>query len=52
MKQLRKLCRKFGRIFAATALFAGVASAAPICVMIFHQPKVPEGMGKFMKARK
>lgn len=50
MKRLKGLTTRFGGVFAAFALAVGVISAQPaMCVIIFHQPKVPEGMSKFLK---
>jgi len=40
---------KFGRLITSCALFVGIKSAAPFCFIFFHQPKVPQGMSKYVK---
>jgi len=50
MKKLKELATRFGGMFAAFALVIGMVSAQPAtCIIIFHQPKVPQGMDKFIK---
>jgi len=49
MNKINKFLAKFGGLFAAFALMAGVASARDYCILIFHQPKVPQSMSKFLK---
>lgn len=51
MKKLKALMLRFGGMFAALALAVGVTSTAAICVIVFHQPKVPQGMSKFLKEK-
>jgi len=51
---MNKLCAaamKLGGLLASCALAFGVASNQAVCIMVFHQPKVPQGMGKFVKGR-
>jgi len=47
MNRLRAIIIKLSGLLAALALAVGVASAGAICILIFHQPKIPEGMRKF-----
>jgi len=53
VKKLRTYITKvgfnIGGLLAAFALAIGVASTQAICIIIFHQPKVPQGMERFKK---
>lgn len=52
MNKLRKLSLKFAGLLASLALVVGVTSTqATLCVIMFHQPKVPQGMEKYMKRK-
>ena len=48
--KLSKLGLKFGGMAAAFVLMMGVTSTQSMCFMVFHQPKVPQGMSKFIKS--
>ena len=52
MKRLKSLLVIIGGLLTSLALTVGVASAGAHCMLIFHQPKVPQGMNKFMKKAK
>jgi len=52
MKRLKALGFRFGGLLAAFALIVGVASTQAICVLTFHQPKVPAGMKKYVNSRR
>jgi len=41
---------KLSTLLASCALIVGVASSAPICFLLFHQPRVPQGMRKYSKS--
>ena len=43
---MKKLFYKFGSLFAALALVAGVFSTNVACGGPYYQPKVPEGLKK------
>lgn len=43
---MKKLLYKFGSLFAALALTAGVLSTNVACGGPYYQPKVPEGLRK------
>jgi len=47
--KITKLLVKYSGLFTAFALMVGVASSADYCMIFFHQPKIPQGMNKFMK---
>ena len=50
MKKFKSIGLKACSVFASLALVLGVASAqATLCFIVFHQPKVPKGMSKFLK---
>ena len=49
MKRIKIILMVFGGIIASFALSIGIASAHAMCVFNFHQPKVPQGMGKFRR---
>ncbi|MBQ5312114.1 MAG: cyclic lactone autoinducer peptide [Oscillospiraceae bacterium] len=49
MKLLRSLLLRFSSGVAAVAMAAGAGSVAKACWFIFNQPKVPEGMQKFIR---
>jgi len=49
MKKNKAVVMKLGGLLASLALVLGVASTQVACVMVFHQPKVPQGMSKFRK---
>lgn len=38
----------FMKLFAALALLVGVSSMSQACFLAFNQPKVPQGMDKFI----
>jgi cyclic lactone autoinducer peptide len=42
---------KIGELISAAALDLGVASIDTVCVIMFHQPKAPQGMEKFKKKK-
>jgi cyclic lactone autoinducer peptide len=49
MKRLSLAGMKLFGLVASLALALGVASTQAACIMVFHQPKVPQGMGRFVK---
>ncbi|MDR2590568.1 MAG: cyclic lactone autoinducer peptide [Oscillospiraceae bacterium] len=49
MKRLNVLVLRFCGLIASLALIVGVSTTSTICFLMFHQPKVPEGMSKFRK---
>ena len=49
MKNIKTIAIKFGGLIASLTLAVGVVSTqAAICIIVFHQPKVPQGMNKFL----
>ena len=52
MKLIKMIGTRSGEALAAVALKAGVSSTKAICFLVFHQPKVPKGMDKFIEKRK
>ncbi|MCL2250175.1 MAG: cyclic lactone autoinducer peptide [Oscillospiraceae bacterium] len=48
MKKLRELTTRFGGTLAALALMVGVDAVGAGCLLFFHQPKVPQGMSKYV----
>lgn len=46
---LRKFMYGLGSMVCSLALLIGVSSANAACLHWFHQPKVPEGMKKYVK---
>jgi len=50
MKRLKSLLMVAGALLTSVALTIGVASAGAYCMVIFHQPKVPQGMSKYLQA--
>jgi cyclic lactone autoinducer peptide len=40
---------KLSSLLASLALFFGVVSAQSTCYAFYHQPKVPQGMSKFIR---
>jgi len=51
LKKFNRIAIKLGGLVASLALIIGVASSQVTCVSIFHQPKVPQGMSKFVKGK-
>jgi len=51
MKKNSNIGYKAGKILAFIALNMGVASSQATCVAVFHQPKIPHGMGKFIRKK-
>jgi len=49
MKKFKAILMRFGGLLAAFALMVGVASTSAICIIFYHQPKVPSGMSKFKR---
>ena len=49
LKRLKIIVTVICGLIASLALTLGVASAQALCVIHFHQPKVPQGMSKFLK---
>jgi len=49
MKIFSSAVYKLGGLVAALALVLGVASSQALCWSAFHQPKIPQGMGKFVR---
>lgn len=49
MKKLSAVAMKLGGLFASLALVLGVTSSQAVCIALFHQPKVPQGMEKFKR---
>lgn len=49
VRKVSPLALKLGLAFASFALMLGVASAGSVCAAWFHQPEVPQGMGKYIK---
>ncbi|HNZ99884.1 cyclic lactone autoinducer peptide [Ruminococcus sp.] len=49
MKRIREFLLKHGNVIAALAIAAATESASKACWFWFNQPKVPEGMKKFVK---
>ena len=49
MKTLKTFMLKYASVFAALALAVGVGSSSKACWLYFNQPKVPEGMKKYIK---
>ncbi|MCL2221563.1 MAG: cyclic lactone autoinducer peptide [Oscillospiraceae bacterium] len=48
--KLSRLGYRSGKVMAAFALMLGVVSVeATMCIIFFHQPKVPQGMSKYTK---
>lgn len=48
MSLLRSFMSRYGTIIAAAALTTGKLAASRACWFWFNQPKVPEGMKKFI----
>ena len=51
MKRVYIIATKLAGLLASIALMLGVASTQAVCVMIYHQPKVPQEMSRFNKER-
>ena len=51
MKNIKGIVAKLSGLMAACALVMGVASSQVACAMVFHQPKVPQGMNKFTRKK-
>jgi cyclic lactone autoinducer peptide len=49
MKKFVAIGIKLSGLLASLALFFGVVSAHSTCYAFFYQPKVPQGMSKFIK---
>lgn len=47
--KLKNLAFKLSSLMCALVLTVGVTSANSACFAWFHQPKVPEGMQKYVK---
>lgn len=52
MRKFKTWILKSGGLTATCALALGIAFTPAACGIIFHQPKVPQGMSKFIKDRK
>lgn len=46
---MKKLFIRLASLFASLALFVGITSVNAPSMLIFHQPKVPEGLEKYRK---
>ena len=51
MQKMKAAAFKMATTVSSLALMLGVASAETLCVVWIHQPKMPQGMEKFRKAR-
>ena len=51
MKRIKGTLIRLGGLLASCALVLGVASTQAACIMIFHQPKIPQGMSRFVRAK-
>ena len=51
MRKLSAVLVKIGGLLASVALVMGVASSQALCVAVYHQPKVPQGLGKFVRGK-
>lgn len=51
MRKLNGIVIKVGGLLASCALALGIASSQAACIMIFHQPRVPQGMRKILRER-
>ena len=49
VKRINSVLIKLGGLLASLALVFGVASSQAACVAFYHQPKVPQGMSKFVR---
>jgi len=49
MKNMKSAVLKWSGVLASLALIVGTVSVQPMCWFWFHQPKVPQGMDKFIK---
>jgi cyclic lactone autoinducer peptide len=49
MKKIKVAVTLFFTLLTTLALTIGVVSAGAHCAIVFHQPKVPQGMDKFKK---
>jgi accessory gene regulator B len=49
MKNFKSAILRWSAVLASLALVLGTASVKPMCYFWFHQPKVPQGMEKFVK---
>jgi len=49
MKKSKSVKLKISKRIVSSALAVGIASSQSACVAMFHQPKVPHGMKKFLK---
>ncbi|EWM53131.1 cyclic lactone autoinducer peptide [Ruminococcus flavefaciens] len=52
MKRIQGYLFKYGNVLAALAITAATKSVAKACWFWFNQPKVPEGLNKFIKEEK
>jgi len=50
MKRIKVMLTIFAGVITSIALTLGVASTQAVCMIHFHQPKVPQGMSKFIKS--
>lgn len=46
---MKKLLVKVAPLFASLALLVGIATANAPCFILYHQPKMPAAMDKFVK---
>lgn len=49
MKTLKTVLLRYSSAIAAVAMAVGTESAVKACWFFFNQPKVPEGMQKFIR---
>jgi len=49
LKRIKRFILKHGHVIAALAIAAATESASKACWFWFNQPKVPDGMKKFVK---
>jgi len=49
MGKFKGIVLKWGSLLASLALLVGVTASSQVCWWWFHQPKVPQGMDKFIK---
>jgi len=49
MWKFSKILTEIGGKVAALTLAIGIASVGIHCMFFFHQPKIPQGMSKFVR---
>jgi cyclic lactone autoinducer peptide len=49
MKKIRFVLIRLGSLLASIALVMGVVSSQAVCIAFYHQPKVPQGMSRFVR---